>query len=63
MLDKIVINIESKAAKAETTETNRVGGRDNSGPNTRPTEIDIIITGVNEYSDHMMAEVAEYDQH
>ena len=59
MLDKIVTNIESNADKAETTENNGVNGGDNSGPNARPTEMDVIITGVGEYPNHMTDEVDE----
>ena len=63
MIGKFVTNIESKVSKAETTETNGVGGGDNSRTNTRSTEMDVIITGVGEYTDHMKAEVAEDDQY
>ena len=36
-----------------------MGGRDNSGTNTIPTEMDVIIAGVGEYPNHMKDEVAE----
>ena len=36
MIDKIVIDIESNAAKADTIETTWVGNGENSGPNDRP---------------------------
>ena len=63
MLENIVTNIESNTSKLETTETNRVGGGDNSGTNTIATKMDAVITGVDGYPDHVTAEVAEDDQH
>ena len=63
MLEKNVTNIESNSAKAETTETNGVNGGDNSGPNARPTEMDVVITEMGDYPNHMTAEVAEDDQY
>ena len=62
MLDKIVINIQSNTAKAETTENNGVNGGENSRPNARPTEMDVIITEMGEYPNHMTDEVDEDEQ-
>ena len=59
MLEKIVTNIESNTSKAETIETKIVGGRDNSWSNARPTEMEVIITGVGEHPNHIMDEVDE----